>query len=413
MCSSISSEMIRSLYCGKRMLAPLVGGSDLSFRLLCRKYGAQVTFTEMCIAEYYLERDVRTVKDYVFEFDPLDRPCIAQLAGNTPEPIIKLANHEILRGKVDAIDLNCGCPQGFALEKNYGCALLGHPELLTDLCKQVAANISLPLSVKMRLHEDVPTTIGIMERLINVGVKAITIHGRYWWQKGEKRGLADWDSIKQIKSHFPDFPIIGNGDILSYADFDEHQRLSGVDSTMAGYGALLNPGIFSDTPIPLGTMLSDYIAIARQHHNKLIDVQRHIAWMMKRNSSADFKANLFQCKNIPEIQSLLEAQPVPIFTTIPPLAAGEVDHIVYPVWSKKIEDMSASERKKHARRQQKHEKRMNRKRERESSSMTTLPESSSNGNDLAPSSPSNREPATKAVKIEEDSTPSSSTSGMK
>jgi tRNA-dihydrouridine synthase len=224
------------------------------------------------------------------------------LAGNTPGPIIKLANSEILRGKVDAIDLNCGCPQGFALEKNYGCALLGHPDLLTDLCKQVASNISLPLSVKMRLHDDVPTTIGIMERLINVGVQAITIHGRYWWQKGEKRGLADWDSIKQIKSHFPHFPIIGNGDILSYADFDEHQRLSGVDSTMAGYGALLNPGIFSDTPIPLETMLSDYITIARQHHNKLIDVQRHIAWMMKRDSSADFKANLFKCKNIPEIQ---------------------------------------------------------------------------------------------------------------
>lgn len=325
----------------------------------------------------------------MFEFDPTDRPCIAQLAGNTPGPIIALANSELLKGNVDGIDLNCGCPQGFALEKNYGCALLGHPDLLTNLCRDIVQGISLPLSVKMRLHEDVPTTIKLIERLIGVGVKAISIHGRYWWQKGEKRGLADWDSIQKIRAYFPDFPIIGNGDILKFSDFADYQAKSGVVSTMAGYGALLNPGIFSETSIPINVMLQDYLEIARKHENKLIGIQRHIAWMLKRHTPADFKASLFKCKNIPDIvyapflavavpvtltfqffiSTLLGGLETPILVNIPPLKPGEVDRILYPSWAKDVQDMSASERKKHLKRQEKHEVRMNRKREREKATL--------------------------------------------
>jgi hypothetical protein len=109
----------------------------------------------------------------------------------------------------------------------------------------------------------------------------------------------------------------------------------------------------------------------------------------------------------------LESQPVPIITKVPPLAVGEVDHIVYPIWSKKLEDMSASERKKHARRQDKHEKKMNRKREREAASATSNVVDTTGDHDFAPSSPSNREPALKAAKIDEESSPSTSTNGMK
>ena len=105
----------------KLILAPLVGGSDLTFRLLCRKYGAEVTFTEMCQAIYFNNRDTvsKSGGGVVFEFDKSDRPLGLQIAANADEvdEAIKMANHPMFKGNVDWVDLNCGCPQVRNLEK--------------------------------------------------------------------------------------------------------------------------------------------------------------------------------------------------------------------------------------------------------------------------------------------------------
>jgi tRNA-dihydrouridine synthase len=299
-----NNDAIRSLYKDKLMLAPLVGGSDLSFRLLVRHYGAQVTFTEMCVAEYYIDRMKKRVKQYTYEFDPRDRPLILQLAGNSAEPIIKMANDDLFKGKIDGVDLNCGCPQSFALEKGYGCALLRNPDHLADMCMQIVRNIPYPLSVKIRLHDNVQTTIHILQRLRAVGVAAITVHGRYYWQKGEKRGVNDWEAIKQIKESLFDMPVIGNGDVTCFDDFRRFKEFSGVDSVMSGYGALLNPSLFQPNIIPLEEILEQYISIARQHQNKFIDILRHIAWILKQHVVPGFKAQLFECKNLEQVRSL-------------------------------------------------------------------------------------------------------------
>jgi len=133
------------------------------------------------------------------------------------------------------------------------------------------------VSVKLRIHNDVPTTIGIIDRLLNVGVKAFTVHGRFWWQNGSKRGKADWEAIKAIKQHFPNVPIAGNGDVTKYTDFDALKTASGVDSIMVGYGALLDPTLFSPDQQTITTdhAVSSYLAIAKQHINTSIDVARY------------------------------------------------------------------------------------------------------------------------------------------
>ena len=114
-----------------KVLAPLVGGSDLTYRLLCRKYGCQVTYTEMCQAIYFNTYEAVSNNQKKgaprFEFDAVvDRPLILQVAANVSEAdeVIKMVNHDMFKGRIDAVDLNCGCPQGFALARGMCCVVL-------------------------------------------------------------------------------------------------------------------------------------------------------------------------------------------------------------------------------------------------------------------------------------------------
>jgi tRNA-dihydrouridine synthase len=115
----------------KLILAPLVGGSDLTFRLLCRKYGAELTFTEMIQAKYFMEKDlVKKGGSLLVEFHESDRPLILQVAATVDEAdaVIEMVNSSIFKDKIDGVDLNCGCPQGFAMKRGIGSALFRHAD---------------------------------------------------------------------------------------------------------------------------------------------------------------------------------------------------------------------------------------------------------------------------------------------
>lgn len=329
---------------------------------MARRYGAQVTFTEMNIAEYYNYNQTGDkklkLKAYDYEFDLVDRPLILQLAGNKAAPIVQLANQDLFRGNIDGVDLNCGCPQGFAMEKKIGACLLRDPDHLVDLAREISHQIPYPFSMKMRLREEgVESTIALMEKLIaHTKVKAFTIHGRFWWQKGDKRGLADWDAVQMIRAAIPrSVPIIGNGDVSVFTDFERFKSKSHVDSVMVGYGALLDPTLFGTASASLDQVVTDYLSIARRHHNGLVDVQRHIQWLIKRRAgtaASHVKAQLFQAKNLTEIQTvLLELQP-PVNIQIPSLQEGEIDKIKYP---KSTGEMTPKELKSHKYRMKKNE----------------------------------------------------------
>lgn len=307
----------------------------------------------MNIAEYYNRNHSgggpTKLKSYEYEFDAADRPLILQLAGNTPDPIVTLANQDFLKGHIDGVDLNCGCPQGFAMDKQIGAGLLRNPDNLVELAAQISEKIPYPFSMKLRLHEDgIETTLGLMEKLVErTRVKAFTLHGRYWWQKGEKRGLADWEAVKMARERVPArIPLIGNGDVSVYDDFEKFRKKSGADSVMVGYGALLDPTLFGPRSVPIETVLHDYLNIARRHNNGLVDVQRHIQWMTKRRSAGalDTKARLFQAHSLAEIRTVLSSLNPPITLEIPSLGDHETDKIKYP---KSAAEMTPKELKRH------------------------------------------------------------------
>jgi len=178
--------------------------------------------------------------------------------------------------------------------------------------------IKYPLSVKIRLHESVENTISIIQKLNKVGIKSFTVHARYAWQKGDKRGLADWQGLKRIRDSFPDIFLIGNGNIGTFEDFSLMIQQTGVDAAMAGYGALVMPCIFQALQIPLSLMIDDYLEIARKHRNHWIDIQRHVQWMLKTVHSITpmERFQLFKCRNLQELRNCLESFQPPIRLSI-------------------------------------------------------------------------------------------------
>jgi hypothetical protein len=130
------------------------------------------------------------------------------------------------------------------------------------------------------------------------------IQGRYYWQKGEKRGTADWEAIKKIRETLGnDIPIIGNGNIGQHIDFSRIIKETGVNAGMAGYGALVKPCIFQEEEISEEKCVSDYLNIARSRENLWIDILRHVQWMLKNYSIQPMQtAALFQTKNYEDLK---------------------------------------------------------------------------------------------------------------
>jgi len=312
------------------LLAPLVGGSDVAFRLLCRRYGARVTYTEMCVARFWLNAATR--REHLFHFAAADRPLVLQLTDSTPEPIVAMATDAVFRGHVDALDINLGCPQTVAQRALFGAYLveLKGVDFTVDLLKRVVAGVApLPVTAKIRLHKDVATTVDYVRRLFDdAGVVAVTIHGRFLWQRGSKRGDSDWAAIDAVKAALPTRCIIGNGDVRSHAQLQMRLATSKADAVMVGYGALRDPTLFAPDAVPLQRVVQEYIDLARQYPCKLIDVKRHVGWLTKHVCKSKLERfRLFDARTLDAVVAVLATFATPLHIHLPPPAERAADQI--------------------------------------------------------------------------------------
>ena len=134
-----------------RMCAPMVRYSKLPFRKLVRRYGTQVAFTPMIVSESFVQS--QKSRDVEFTTDPLDdRPLVAQFAANNVEDFSRAS--QLVSPFVDAVDLNCGCPQRWAIEEGYGSYLITRPELVCDMVRGAKRVAGIPVSIKIRIHDD-------------------------------------------------------------------------------------------------------------------------------------------------------------------------------------------------------------------------------------------------------------------
>jgi tRNA-dihydrouridine synthase 1 len=194
-------------------------------------------------------------QDKIFTTGEGDRPLIAQFCGNDPDVMLRACT--MIQDKVDAVDLNLGCPQGIAKRGHYGSFLLddwNSTDNIVRIVRTLYDNLTVPITVKIRLVTPLSATIRFAKQLQHAGCAILTVHGRTRLQKGQKITPADLDMIRQIKEAVQ-IPVYANGGTETYADVCRVMEETGVDGVMSAEGLLANPAIFSDTKEPYNGIL--------------------------------------------------------------------------------------------------------------------------------------------------------------
>ena len=225
-------------------LAPMEDVTDIGFRMLCKRYGASMVYTEFVSAEALVRSVESTVKKLTISDE--ERPVGIQIYGRTVDAMVEAARL-VEQAHPDVIDLNFGCPVKKVASKGAGAGMLQNIPLMLDITREVVKAVHTPVTVKTRLGWNAESLIipTLAEQLQDCGIQALTIHGRTRAQM--YTGEADWTLIGEVKRNPRiHIPIIGNGDITTGAEarraFDDY----GVDAVMVGRATFGCPWIFKE-----------------------------------------------------------------------------------------------------------------------------------------------------------------------
>tara|TARA_Y100000591_G_scaffold331872_1_gene367165 strand:- start:681 stop:1661 length:981 start_codon:yes stop_codon:yes gene_type:complete len=224
------------------LLAPMAGFTDYPFRVLCKRMGAGLVYSEFVSADGIIRENIRTLE--MIRFSEEERPIGIQIFGNDPETMSKAALFVKNDFNPDIIDINYGCPVPKVTKKGGGSAALKDLCLMDDITKAVIEAVpDTPVTVKMRAGWDNDSIIvsEVGDRLQNIGVKAITLHPRTTKQR--YKGTANWDLIKILKEDVS-IPVIGNGDVFCVDDIKKMFDYTQCDAVMIARAAQGNPWIF-------------------------------------------------------------------------------------------------------------------------------------------------------------------------
>lgn len=226
------------------LLAPMEDVSDPPFRALCKKHGADLMYTEFISSEGLIRDAVKSVQKLdIFEYE---RPVGIQIFGYDIESM-KRATELTEQANPDIIDINYGCPVKKVACKGAGAGILQDIPKMVEMTKQIVKSTSLPVTVKTRLgwDENSKYIVEVAERLQDVGIEGLSIHGRT--RKQMYKGEADWSLIAEVKNNpRMKIPIFGNGDIDTPQKAVEYKTKYGVDGIMIGRAAIGNPWIFNE-----------------------------------------------------------------------------------------------------------------------------------------------------------------------
>lgn len=272
-------------------LAPMEDVTDPSFRLICRRMGASMVYTEFVSAEALI-RDIQSTTRKL-HINPEERPVAIQIYGRDPDAMEEAARI-VERAQPDILDINFGCPVKKVAGKGAGAGMLRDIPKMLDITRRVVNAVSIPVTVKTRLGWDCENKIitDLAPRLQDCGIKALTIHGRTRSQM--YTGDADWTLIGEVK-HDPriEIPIIGNGDITTPEEALRAFEDYGVDAVMIGRASIGAPWIFREvrrlldgeglpplTPFEKADVLRQQIreSIERiDEYRGILHVRRHLA----------------------------------------------------------------------------------------------------------------------------------------
>ena len=226
------------------MLAPMEDVTDESFRLICKEFGADMTYTEFVSADALIRNISATTRKLAI--NQAERPTAIQIYGREVGPMVEAARI-VEAASPDILDINFGCPVKKVAGKGAGAGMLRDIPKMLQITRAVVDAVSLPVTVKTRLGWDHNSKIivELAEQLQDCGIKAITIHGRTRSQM--YTGDADWEMIARVKENPRlTIPVIGNGDITTQDRLSEAFGRYGVDGVMVGRASIGAPWIFSE-----------------------------------------------------------------------------------------------------------------------------------------------------------------------
>lgn len=252
------------------LLAPMEDVSDPPFRALCKQHGADLMYTEFISSEGLIRDAAKSVQKLdIFEYE---RPIGIQIFGSEIESM-KQATEITAAAKPDIVDINYGCPVKKVALKGAGAGILQDIPKMVRLTAEIVKSTDLPVTVKTRLGWDDNTKyiVEVAERLQDVGIKAISIHGRT--RKQMYKGEADWRLIAAVRENpRMQIPVFGNGDIDSGPKAKAYLERYGVDGIMIGRASIGYPWIFNEIKHYLETGeekdppgLPERVQAARQH----------------------------------------------------------------------------------------------------------------------------------------------------
>lgn len=304
------------------LLAPMEDVSDPPFRAVCKAGGADLMYTEFISSEGLIRHAAKSKQKLdIFEYE---RPIGVQLFGGEIESMIE-ATQIATEVNPDLIDINYGCPVKAVACRGAGAALLQDIPKMVSMTSEIVKATKLPVTVKTRLGWDDKTKniTEVAERLQDIGIKALTVHGRTRVQM--YKGSADWALIGEIKKNPRiNIPIFGNGDIDSPEKAIRYKERYGVDGLMIGRAAIGYPWIFNEIKQYISTgeylpkpTIAERVSVTNKHlefsiqwkGDKLgvLEMRRHYASYFK--SIPDFKpyrTRLVEANQFEEVQSILE-----------------------------------------------------------------------------------------------------------
>lgn len=278
------------------LLAPMEDVTDPSFRYVCKQFGADVVYTEFISSDGLIRNAGKSLKKLdIYDYE---RPIGIQLYGHLIEPMVESAKIAEQAGP-NIIDINFGCPVSKISRRGAGAGMLRNIPLMVEMTRQIVNAVSLPVTVKTRLgwDEDSRHIVDIAERLQDVGIQALTIHGRTRAQL--YKGEADWTLIGEVKNNpRMKIPIFGNGDITRGPKAKDYLERYNVDGIMIGRGAIGQPWVFRDIkhylehgeePQPL--TIKEKVELAKTHFRKSVEFkgERVGVLEMRRHFSNYFK----------------------------------------------------------------------------------------------------------------------------
>jgi nifR3 family TIM-barrel protein len=304
------------------LLAPMEDVSDPPFRYVCKMFGADVTYTEFISSEGLIRDAAKSVKK--LEFTEFERPIGIQIFGHDIDSMVKAARYAEEAGP-DIIDINYGCPVKKVTEKGAGSGILNDIPKMVRMTEAVVKAVNSPVTVKTRLGYDNhrKEIVEIAERLQDVGIKAITIHGRTRVTRSSEP--ADWTLIGEVKNNpAMHIPVFGNGDVFTPENAKFFKETYNVDGIMIARGSYGNPWIFREIKHFLATGdkmappdVRERVRICRIHLEKSVDwkgervalneIKKHYSEYFKGYPDfKQFKVSLMEAVSHDEVIRILE-----------------------------------------------------------------------------------------------------------